>query len=86
MSSAFVEVRLLLLLSALTLQVQGCREQLSVEDVGNALHGLQGMSSDHKKVLSLLRALTPEVQECWGQLSACAGNRQCIIRFKGHEQ
>jgi hypothetical protein len=37
--------------------VRSCRESLSAQHVGNALYGMQCMSSDHVEVRSLLSAL-----------------------------
>ena len=37
--------------------VEACKESLGAQAVGNALYGLQGMSSDRPEVLELLSAL-----------------------------
>jgi hypothetical protein len=38
------------------------REELSVQAVGNALYGLQSMSSDVRKVKDVLAALAPKIE------------------------
>lgn len=50
--------------------VEQCRDQLDAQVVGDALYGMQGMSSDNEDLRSLLRALTSKVQECREQRSA----------------
>jgi len=48
MSSEYEEVRYLL--AVLTPKIANCQELLEAQNVGNALYGLRGMSSDHKEV------------------------------------
>ena len=48
--------------AALTPKVQQCREELSSQAVGNALHWLQLMG-DSTEVRQLLAALTPKAQQ-----------------------
>jgi hypothetical protein len=43
-------------LAVLVPKIEGCREKLSAQAVGNALHGLQSMSSD------VLVALAPKIE------------------------
>ena len=62
----------------MTDQVQNCGEPLSAQAVGNALYGMQGMSSDDADVRSLVRAMTAQVQRCREPLSSQAvGNALC---------
>ena len=51
-------------MQALSGQAQRCNELLNGQEVGNALYGLQGMSSDSADVRSLVRALSGQVQRC----------------------
>ena len=46
------------------------RACLSAQTVGNALYGLQSMSSDHEEVRDLLQVLSTKVQESTACLSA----------------
>ena len=50
--------------------MERCRETLDAQAVGNALYGLQGMSSDNAEVRSLVRALSGHVERCREPLSA----------------
>ena len=56
----------------LSSQVQRCSEPLDAQAVGNALYGLQGMSSDNEDVRLLVRALSGQVQRCSEPLNAQA--------------
>ncbi len=58
------------MLSALAAKVRDCREPLSAQEVGNALYGLQGCSSDRAEVREVLSALAAKVRECREPLSA----------------
>jgi len=49
-----------------------CKEDLKAQEVGNALYGLQGMSSDSEEVRNLLRSLVPKVISCKGLFNAQA--------------
>ena len=49
-----------------------CRESLSAQAVGNALYGMQGLSSDSVEVRALISALTPKVASCRESLDAQA--------------
>jgi hypothetical protein len=62
MSSDVPEVRELL--RVLSRKVEGCREALSAQAVGNSLYGLQSMSSDVPEVRELLRVLSRKVEGC----------------------
>ena len=46
------------MLRALTAQVSSCNEPLKPQEVGNALYGLQGMSSKSSEVRKMLRAIS----------------------------
>ena len=59
------------LLSALTPKIKECK-QLDAQAVGNAMYGLQSMSSDVDEVRGVLRELTPKIKECRETLSAQA--------------
>jgi very-short-patch-repair endonuclease len=49
-------------LAALVPKIEGCREELDAQKVGNALYGLQNMSSDVEEVVGVLAALTPKIE------------------------
>jgi hypothetical protein len=53
-------------------KIKECKETLSAQAVGNALYGLQNMSSDVDEVRSVLRELAPKVKECKEPLDAQA--------------
>jgi hypothetical protein len=72
------------MLSALAGTMAGCKEVLKAQHVGNALYGLQGMSSEHVEVRDMLSALAGHVAGCKG--AGCTGSRQCAIWAAGHEQ
>ena len=46
-----------------TICLQQCRKELSSQEVGNALYGLQRLG-DSEEVRRLIAALTPKVQQC----------------------
>ena len=50
------------MLSCLPRIVEKCMEPLSAQEVGNALYGIQGMSSDDADVRSLVRVLAGQVE------------------------
>ena len=52
------------MLSCLPRIVEKCREPLDAQAVGNALYGLQGMSSDDADVRSLVRVFAGHVERC----------------------
>lgn len=60
MCSDVVEVRAVL--SALTNKVRTCKMDLSGQEVGNDIHGLQGMSSDVAELHDMLSALVMKVK------------------------
>jgi hypothetical protein len=62
MSSDSSEVRAMLL--ALVPKVEGCREALGAQAVGNTLYGMQKMGSDSSEVRAMLLALVPRVESC----------------------
>jgi very-short-patch-repair endonuclease len=68
MSSDVQEVRYVL--GALAPKIEECREQLSSQEVGNALYGLQNMSSDVREVVDVLVAMTPKIEGCGQHLLA----------------
>jgi hypothetical protein len=45
-------------LSALAMKVDSCKEDLNAQALGNALYGLQRMSSDHVEVRDVFSALS----------------------------
>jgi len=49
------------LLSILTEKLKQCKEPFSAQAIGNALYGMQGMSSEYEEVRILLRALCGKV-------------------------
>ena len=51
-------------------KVESCSDALKAQSVGNALYGLQKMSSDSAEVRSLLLALVPKVESCSEALKA----------------
>jgi hypothetical protein len=53
-------------------KVESCREALDAQAVGNALYGLQGMTSDKAAVQAILLALVPKVECCREALDAQA--------------
>jgi hypothetical protein len=59
-------------LSALASKIEGCKESLDAQAVGNALFGLKGMSSDRAEVLRVLSALAIKIEGCKESLSAQA--------------
>jgi hypothetical protein len=59
-------------LAALTPKIEGCGEELDAQAVGNALYGLQGMSSDVREVKDVLAALAPKIEGCREELSSQA--------------
>jgi very-short-patch-repair endonuclease len=60
MSSDAQEVRYVL--GALAPKIEGCREELSSQEVENPLYGLQDMSSDVREVVDVLVAMTPKIE------------------------
>jgi hypothetical protein len=54
------------------MKVRSCKENLKSQEVGNALYGLKGMSSDCTEVCDLLSALTIKVSSCKEDLDAQA--------------
>jgi hypothetical protein len=50
------------MLAALAPKIEGCREKLSAQAVGNALYGLQSMSSDVRELKDVLAALAPKIE------------------------
>jgi very-short-patch-repair endonuclease len=57
-------------LAALAPKIEACREELSAQEVGNSLYGLQSMSSDVREVQNVLAALAPKIEACREELSA----------------
>ena len=55
---------------ALSGQLATCTEPLSAHNVGYALYGLQGRSSDVEEVRLLVRALSGQVATCTEPLDA----------------
>ena len=58
------------LISSTTLAIKSCNESFSAQAVGNALYGMQCMSSDHAEVRSMISALSEKVKSCKESLSA----------------
>jgi hypothetical protein len=52
--------------------VESCREAFNAQAVGNALYGMQQMSSDSAEVRAMLSALLPKVKSCREALKAQA--------------
>ena len=63
MSSDHGEVRTLL--DVLTTKVANCREGLKAQHVGNALYGLQGMSTEYDEVQLVFSALKIQLTHCF---------------------
>ena len=62
--------------------MRSCTESLDAQAVGNALYGMQGLSSDSVEVRALISALVPKVQSCAVSLDAQAvGNALYGLRF-----
>jgi very-short-patch-repair endonuclease len=49
-------------LAALAPKIEASKEELDAQEVGNALYGLQSMSSDVREVVGVLAALTPKIE------------------------
>ena len=60
------------LLRSVTMMINSCKESLSAQAVGNALYGMQSMSSDHAEVRSMISALSGKVHSCKESLDAQA--------------
>ena len=50
--------------------MKACKEELKAQNVGNALYGLQGMSSEVAEVRAMLAALVPQVKACKEEFKA----------------
>jgi hypothetical protein len=71
MRSDVQEVRdVLAALAALAPKIEGCREELDAQEVGNALYGLQNMRIDVREVRDVLAALAPKIKGCREELRA----------------
>jgi len=58
------------ILTVLAPHIAKCSETLSAQDVGMALNGLRGCSSEYAEVRSVLTALAPHIAKCSETLSA----------------
>ena len=58
------------LLKSIMIITKNCRETPNAQAVGNALYGMQGMSSDHAEVRSMVSALLGKVHSCKESLGA----------------
>ena len=58
------------LLNSIMIMTKSCHESPDAQEVGNALHGMQSMSSDHAEVRSMVSALSGKVHSCKESLTA----------------
>ena len=58
------------LLDSIIVMTKNCRESPNAQNVGNALYGMQSMSSDHAEVRSMVSALLGKVHSCKESLNA----------------